>query len=175
MWNGEWGMGNARGPDHACDSPFQIPHSPFFRPRRFLRHAPHLGRKNHWRISRIVTLPDFQGIGIGMRFMEAIADLHIADGHRLNVTASHPALIAHCRRSPNWRAIGIKKTGSHHTERFIASYHGSAGRAVVSFECTPQRVISDVLNMETQNAVAFPSGSALTPCVRISKDSKDAT
>ena len=25
-----------------------------------------IGRKNRWRISRIVTLPDYQGIGIGM-------------------------------------------------------------------------------------------------------------
>ena len=72
-------------------------------PVSFCATLPVIGKKNHWRISRIVTLPDFQGIGIGMRVAEAVADLHRAQGHRLNVTASHPALINHCRRSPKWR------------------------------------------------------------------------
>ena len=93
-----------------------------------------IGRKNRWRISRIVTLPDFQGIGIGMSVAEAVAGLHRAEGHRVNVTASHPALIGHCRRSPRWRAVAVRKTGSSKTERFIHNYHGSPGRAVVSFE-----------------------------------------
>jgi GNAT superfamily N-acetyltransferase len=91
-------------------------------------------RGGHWRISRLVTLPDFQGVGIGMRMAETVAQLHRDEGHRVNVTASHPALIAHCRRSPRWRAVGVRTTGSTRTERFIHNYHGSAGRAVVSFE-----------------------------------------
>ncbi|HTQ40328.1 MAG TPA: GNAT family N-acetyltransferase [Pirellulales bacterium] len=95
---------------------------------------PVIGKRKHWRISRIVTLPDYQGVGIGMRVMEAVTDLYRADGCRLNVTASHPALIAHCRRSPKWRAVNVMKTGAHHTDRFIPGYRGSSGRAVVSFE-----------------------------------------
>jgi energy-coupling factor transporter ATP-binding protein EcfA2 len=93
-----------------------------------------IGRKNRRRISRIVTLPDYQGIGIGMTVAEAVADLHRRQGQRINVTASHPALIAHCRRSPHWRAVNVKKTGSPRSDRFIKGYCGSAGRAVVSFE-----------------------------------------
>jgi GNAT superfamily N-acetyltransferase len=93
-----------------------------------------IGRKSRWRISRIVTLPDYQGIGIGMTVTEAVAELHRREGHRVNVTASHPALIAHCRRSPRWRAVGVKKTGAQNTRHFIKNYRGSAGRAVVSFE-----------------------------------------
>jgi hypothetical protein len=93
-----------------------------------------IGHKNRWRISRIVTLPDYQGIGIGMSVAEAVAAMHVEQGNRVNVTASHPSLIAHCRRSPRWRAVGVKKTGSRAARRFIANYRGSAGRAVVSFE-----------------------------------------
>ena len=93
-----------------------------------------IGRKNRWRISRIVTLPDYQGIGIGTAVMEAVAGLHRLEGHRVNATASHPAVIAHCRRSPLWRAVSVKKTGSHSAQRFIRGYRGSGGRAVVSFE-----------------------------------------
>jgi GNAT superfamily N-acetyltransferase len=93
-----------------------------------------IGHKNRWRISRIVTLPDYQGIGIGISVAEAVAELHVREGNRVNVTASHPALIAHCRRSPRWRTVGVKKTGAGDTRNFIANYRGSAGRAVVSFE-----------------------------------------
>jgi len=93
-----------------------------------------IGRKRRRRISRIVTLPDYQGIGIGMAATEAVAELHRAEGQRVNVTASHPALLAHCRRSPRWRAVGVKRTGSRDTRRFIKGYRASAGRAVVSFE-----------------------------------------
>ena len=103
-------------------------------PVAFCATLPIIGRRGHWRISRIVTLPDYQGVGIGMNVAEAVAQIHRDQGHRLNVTASHPSLIGHCRRSPLWRAVSIRKTGSAKTERFIHNYHGSAGRAVVSFE-----------------------------------------
>ena len=93
-----------------------------------------IGRKNRWRISRIVTLPDYQGIGIGTAVAEAVAELHLAQGHRMNVTTSHPAMIAHCRRSPKWKCIGVKKTGSQRSKQFIENYRSSLGRAVVSFE-----------------------------------------
>jgi GNAT superfamily N-acetyltransferase len=93
-----------------------------------------IGYKNRWRISRIVTLPDYQGIGIGMAVAEAVAELHVQEGNRVNVTASHPSLIAHCRRSPRWKVVGVKKTGSRGSQEFISNYRGSPGRAVVSFE-----------------------------------------
>ena len=87
-----------------------------------------------WRISRLVTLPDYQGLGIGMRLLETVADVHREEGHRVNVTASHPALIAHCRRSPKWRTVNVKKAGSAHRGWAAKRYRGSVGRAVVSFE-----------------------------------------
>ncbi len=93
-----------------------------------------IGRKGHRRISRIVTLPDYQGIGIGMALAEAVAQIHSAEGFRVSVTASHPALIAHCRRSPHWHCARVKKTGSPRARNFVPNYRGSAGRAVVSFE-----------------------------------------
>ncbi|MEN6459179.1 MAG: GNAT family N-acetyltransferase [Thermoguttaceae bacterium] len=93
-----------------------------------------IGRKNRWRISRIVTRPDYQGVGIGMSVVEAVAELHVQEGHRVNVTASHPALLAHCRRSPRWRLVNVRKTGSRNTRNFIHNYRGSTGRAVASFE-----------------------------------------
>jgi len=103
-------------------------------PVSFVATLPTIGRRGHWRITRMVTLPDFQGLGIGMRVAEAVCDLHAAQGHRVNVTSSHPALIAHCRKSPCWRTARVLKTGSASARRFIGNYRGSGGRAVVSFE-----------------------------------------
>jgi GNAT superfamily N-acetyltransferase len=93
-----------------------------------------IGRRNRWRISRIVTLPDYQGIGIGSRVMEAVAELHVAEGHRVNLTAAHPAVLAHCRRSPLWRLIRVQRCGANRTAQCAKNYVGSTGRSVVSFE-----------------------------------------
>lgn len=93
-----------------------------------------IGRKNRFRCSRLVTLPDYQGLGIGMAVLEAVGELHRQEGCRMNITASHPAVIGHCRRSPQWRAVSVRKNGAKACGSFIRGYRSSAGRAVVSFE-----------------------------------------
>jgi GNAT superfamily N-acetyltransferase len=103
-------------------------------PVSFCATLPVIGRRNHWRITRVVTLPDYQGVGIGMRVAEAVAQLYRDAACRMNVTASHPALIAHCVKSPLWRTARVLKTGSGDTARFVHNYRGSTGRSVVSFE-----------------------------------------
>ncbi len=98
-----------------------------------------IGQLNHWRITRLVTLPDFQGIGIGMRVAEAIAQLYHEQGIRMNITGSHPAIIRHCQRSAHWRTVRINKTGSRPATDYKNNYRGSLGRAVVSFEYVESR------------------------------------
>jgi GNAT superfamily N-acetyltransferase len=104
-------------------------------PVTFCATLPVIAKRGHRRFTRIVTLPDYQGMGIGMRVVAGVAELHRAEGLRINVTSSHPALIRHCRRSPQWRTVNVKKFGSspRSGSRF-ANYKNSAGRAVVSFE-----------------------------------------
>jgi GNAT superfamily N-acetyltransferase len=103
-------------------------------PVAFCATLPLIGRKNRRRLSRIVTLPDYQGVGIGMALAECVAELHRREGRRVNVTASHPALVAHCGRSPRWRTVEVKPTGSRTAAHLRGNYRASAGRAVVSFE-----------------------------------------
>jgi GNAT superfamily N-acetyltransferase len=57
-------------------------------PVAFCATLPLIGRRGHWRISRIVTLPDYQGVGIGMRVAEAVAS-YVAQRHR---GTSHAAI-----------------------------------------------------------------------------------
>ena len=104
-------------------------------PVTFCATLPVITKKGHRRFTRIVTLPDYQGMGIGMKVVAAVASLHRAEGLRINVTSSHPALIRHCKYSPLWRAVNVKKTGSCRSKkRQFAAYRSSAGRSVVSFE-----------------------------------------
>jgi GNAT superfamily N-acetyltransferase len=105
-------------------------------PVNFCATLPVIGKRSHRRFTRIVTLPDYQGIGIGMRSVAAVAELHRAEGLRINVTSSHPALIRHCRHSPLWKAVNVKKSGGSSRRSNVAfpDYRSAAGRAVVSFE-----------------------------------------
>ena len=104
-------------------------------PVAFCATLPVITRKNHRRFTRIVTLPDYQGMGIGMRVVEAVASLHREEGHRVNVTSSHPGLIRHCRNSELWKAVNVKKSGTTSgPPALYQKYRGALGRAVVSFE-----------------------------------------
>jgi GNAT superfamily N-acetyltransferase len=104
-------------------------------PVTFCATLPVITKKNHRRFTRIVTLPDYQGMGIGMKVVAAVASLHRAEGLRINVTSSHPALIRHCKHSPLWKTVNVRKTGSSPRNKVrLGKYRSSTGRAVVSFE-----------------------------------------
>jgi GNAT superfamily N-acetyltransferase len=104
------------------------------RPVNFSATVPMVARKGYRRFARIVTLPDFQGIGIGMRSVAAVAELHRMEGHRVSVTSCHPALVRHCERSPLWRLAGVRKSDSRRRSALFPRFRGAGGRMVVSFE-----------------------------------------
>lgn len=103
-------------------------------PAAFCATLASIGHAGVRRVSRLAVQPDYQGVGIGSHLLGAVAELLKADGFRVTITTSHPAMIGHLQRSPHWRISGIKRCGS--------SAHGgakhraatSAGRAVVSAE-----------------------------------------
>ena len=93
-----------------------------------------LGWKGVKRIQRLVTLPEFQGMGIGGKLLDVVAGNEAGRGFRVTITASHPAIIAHCGRSARWRFTDVKKTGSTRQQYGEREIKCSAGRAVASFE-----------------------------------------
>ena len=68
---------------------------------RLLARLAQFGRRNEWRISPYRDASRLSRRGHRQCVAEAVADVHRAQGLRLRVTASHPALIAHCSRSPS--------------------------------------------------------------------------
>lgn len=65
-------------------------------PGRDIEHA--------YREHRIVVLPDFQGMGIGNKFSEALGQAYIESGCRYFGKTSNPRMGEHRNHSPLWRA-----------------------------------------------------------------------
>lgn len=118
-----------------------------------------LGHKGHKRISRLVTLPDYQGLGIGWRLAERVADQGRADGYRVSITASHPVVLGACQKSPAWRLKSVRPLGNrtpqHYANRAIPS---SAGRGIATFEYLGQpEPSSHSTNAPSPSTAEFPS------------------
>ena len=65
--------------------------------------------KNGWRGHRTVILPDYQGMGIGVRFSDAIGQIHIDQGLRYFSRTSHPRMGFYREHSPLWKATSKNK------------------------------------------------------------------
>lgn len=65
--------------------------------------------KNAWRAHRTVILPDFQGMGIGTKFSDAIGQIHIDQGLRFFSRAAHPRFGLYREHSPLWKATSKNK------------------------------------------------------------------
>lgn len=65
--------------------------------------------KNAWRGHRTVVLPDYQGMGIGVRFSDAIGQIHIEQGHRYFSRTAHPRMIWYRENSPLWKPTSKHK------------------------------------------------------------------
>jgi ABC-type lipoprotein export system ATPase subunit/GNAT superfamily N-acetyltransferase len=59
--------------------------------------------KNAWREHRTVALPDFQGMGIGVRISDAMATIFVKDGCRFFSKTAHPRMGEYRNNSPLWR------------------------------------------------------------------------
>ena len=55
-------------------------------------HFPHPTAKNIKRVTRLVVLPDYQGIGVGKALLNYVAELYHKKGFRMTITTSHPSL-----------------------------------------------------------------------------------
>lgn len=65
--------------------------------------------------SRLVTLPDWQGVGLAFALIDKVAAAYKAIGKRVHTYPAHPALIRSFDRSPLWALIG--KPGFSMTQR----------------------------------------------------------
>ena len=92
-------------------------------------------------IHRLVVMPDYQGLGIGLKLLDEVAGFDAATCRRVSIITSHPALIRSLEHRATWQLLSVTKhqakahAGAKRgklgpTSRNLA---GSAGRAVCSF------------------------------------------
>lgn len=98
------------------------------------------------RISRIVVLPDFQGIGIGRRLLTTIGELLHKQRIKTTISTSQPAMIALLKASKDWKITEVKHKHARRIERHAK--HGprevktAQGRSTVSAVYTGQEVLN---------------------------------
>jgi len=100
---------------------------------------PHPKVKNVWKEHRTVTLPDYQGIGLGNKLSEFVGEWLHQRGKTFRSVTSHPAMIGHRYRSDAWvmnrapsRVSQGKKTKTHNAK------NNSRKRLTASFLYVPQ-------------------------------------
>lgn len=77
--------------------------------------------KNAWREHRTVVLPEFQGLGIGNRMSEEVAEYIVSEGCRFFSKTAHPAMGEHRNKSSKWKPTsknGLKRKDYKKHERF---------------------------------------------------------
>lgn len=99
-------------------------------------HFPHASCACMKREHRTVVLPDFQGVGIGNRLSEFVAQKYTNEGWRFISSSSNPAMIRHRSRSPLWRVTRFGRVApiSASTNRHGLSASNSRKRISASFE-----------------------------------------
>ena len=72
------------------------------------------------RVHRLVVLPDYQGIGIGTRFIKEVAKIITDRGYELNLTTTTPALIHSLIKDNDWvlARYGREKSGMTGYDRY---------------------------------------------------------
>lgn len=90
-----------------------------------------------WRYHRLVCLPDFQGIGIGTKFLDYMGSVYKSTGKPIIMNLSHPAVIHASNKSPLWKVTRNAKRASikaRNTGRRVLNRTAADKRFTVSFE-----------------------------------------
>jgi ABC-type lipoprotein export system ATPase subunit/predicted acetyltransferase len=99
-------------------------------------HFPHPKAKNIKKVHRLVILPDYQGAGIGIKFLNEIGKIYKKDKWRYTIVTSAPSLINVLKKSNEWNCnhFGrlIAKTGILHGNN--NNQNNSKQRITASFE-----------------------------------------
>lgn len=76
-------------------------------------------------ISRVVIVPEFQGLGIGIKFMNAVADKYNGKGERVTITTSLKPFIKSLKRNYFWKCTRFSRAGKGKLARSSSRITGS--------------------------------------------------
>ena len=101
-------------------------------------HLPHPKVKNIKKVHRLVILPDYQGAGFGIKFLEEIGNIYKKEKYRYTIVTSAPSLIYALKKSNKWMCKNFGRlkgggTGLLHGKN-SSSTSNSKNRITASFE-----------------------------------------
>jgi len=77
-----------------------------------IQHFPHPRAKNIKRITRLVTMPDYQGIGIGVKLLDWVANYYTKLNSRVRIVTSTPSLAYSLKYNIHWQLKRQGRVGS---------------------------------------------------------------
>lgn len=120
---------------------------------------PHGNIKNGFRISRIVVLPDYQGLGLGSKICDYFSSLYAKLDCTMYIKTSNPALWKYFSKSHNWELCGEikrKELNSLKIENFRLAHDKSVFRNAI----TKSFKWKGYLSNDSTDLVVFNSKSA---------------
>lgn len=93
-------------------------------------HRPHRARHDIKGISRLVTLPDWQGVGLALALSDKLGELYRAAGFELRTYPAHPALIRSFDHSPRWK---LERRPGYNTQKSISALGAGDSRPCAVF------------------------------------------
>ena len=99
-----------------------------------LLNSPRKGMSNGFSISRVVVLPDFQGLGIGVKITEIVSAMCKKEGGRCYIKTVNPALGEYFNKSDNWKGTSTNGKGRKKEEFDEEKYKNRVTRVSYSHE-----------------------------------------
>jgi len=91
-------------------------------------HFPHATAKNIKKVHRLVMLPDYQGLSVGIMLLNEVGKFYQKEGFRFTITTSSPSLILGLKKGKEWRCSSLGRNKAHNglaidsSSRFTTSW-----------------------------------------------------
>lgn len=87
------------------------------------------------KVHRLVVLPDYQGLGIGLRILNEVGKIYLEQGWRYTITTSSPSLVMALKNSDDWRCHKFGRGGGNKGLSEMIKTE-ARNRMITSFEMT---------------------------------------
>jgi ABC-type lipoprotein export system ATPase subunit len=94
-------------------------------------HFPHPKVKNLKKVHRLVILPDYQGVGFGIKLLNEIGKIYLIKKDRFNIVTSSPSLIYALKKSNKWISTRFDRTSE---SKGVLKNTTSKNRLTATFE-----------------------------------------
>lgn len=111
------------------------------------------------RAHRTVVIPDYQGMGIGVRLSDAMGEIMLREGFRFYSKTSHPRMGEYRNNSPFWRPTvknGVAREGRRPQSRWQAKRVASYSHEFIGSDPNLyQRVLENTYTLNTSQMRLF--------------------